>query len=139
MLCTTPIACQRLSDGKRRSHTSRVFGIHFPLLIEPFIHAVAESLSPEYEDGDWTFYRLSNGAFYMAPLSDKYFPVVGLNGHEDILSADALGITACLYAYSHLSFLDNQALAETCAEHYHLLRDYMLEQTEAEGILGAID
>lgn len=63
------------------------------------------------------------------------------DSYEGILSADALGITACLYAYSHshLSFLDNPTLAETCAEQYHCLRDYMLEQSEAEGILGAID
>lgn len=60
-----------------------------------------------------------------------------VRGHS--LSADALGIAACLYAYSHLSFLDSPTLAETCAEQYHLLRDYMLEQTEAEAILGAID
>jgi hypothetical protein len=75
----------------------------------------------------------------MAPHSEKYYPVACQNGYEGILSADALGITACLYAYSHLSFLDNPTLAEACAEQYHLLREYMLEQTEAEGILGAID
>lgn len=42
-------------------------------------------------------------------------------------------------AHSHLSFLDNLSLAETCTEQYHLLRDYMLEHAEARGILGAID
>ena len=30
-------------------------------------------------------------------------------------------------------------VAEVCTEQFHLLRDYMLEQTEARGIVGAID
>jgi hypothetical protein len=50
-----------------------------------------------------------------------------------------LGIAACLYAYSHLSFGGDDAFVETCAQQYHLLRDYMLEHPEARGILGAID
>jgi hypothetical protein len=53
--------------------------------------------------------------------------------------ATSLGIAACLYAYSHLSFGGDGAFVETCAEQYHLLRDYMLELPEARGILGAID
>jgi len=31
------------------------------------------------------------------------------------------------------------SIRPTRAEQHHLLREYMLEQTEAEGILGAID
>lgn len=138
-MCTTTITRERLDDGDRVTFTAGLFGVHSPLLIEPLVYALTEEMSREYKGGYWEFYRLSNGGFYMAPDSEKYYPVACQNGYEGILSADALGITACLYAYSHLSFLDNPALAESCAEQYHLLRDYMLEQTEAEGILGAID
>lgn len=138
-MCTTTITRERLDDGDRVTFTAGLFGIHFPLLIEPLVYALTESMSPEYRGGYWEFYRLSNGGFYMAPATEKYYPVACQNGYEGILSADALGITVCLYAYSHLSFSDNPALAETCAEQYHLLREYMLEQNEAEGILGAID
>ena len=88
--------------------------------------------------GYWEFYSLSNCGFYMAPKSDSIFHVSCENGFEGNLSADALGITACLYAYSHLSFSDDD-FAETCARHYHLLREYMLEHSEVGGILGAID
>ena len=56
----------------------------------------------------------------------------------DDLSADALGITACLYAYSHLSF-SNGRFARVCACHYHRLREYMFEHSEVRGILGATD
>jgi hypothetical protein len=62
-----------------------------------------------------------------------------MNGYEGNLSADALGITVYLYAYSNLSFSDIRDFAETCAEQFHLLRDYMLEHPEVQGILGAID
>ena len=138
-MCTTTITRERLLDNQRTSITGGLFGTHFPLLVEPLVFALTESMSGEYKGGYWQFYRLSNGGFYMAPDSERYYPVACQNGYEGILSADALGITVCLYAYSHLSFLDNPTLAEACAEQYHLLRDYMLEQTEAEGILGAID
>lgn len=139
MMCTTTIARQRLSSIERISFPAALFGVHFPLLVEPFVYAVTEEMSREYKGGYWEFYRVSNGGFYMSPDSASYFPIECRNGYEGVLSADALGITACLYAYSHLSFLDNLSLAETCAEQYYLLRDYMLEQSEAEGILGAID
>ena len=61
------------------------------------------------------------------------------NGFEGTLSADAIGITACLYAYSHLSFTDSPDFAEKCAQQYHLLREFMLEHPEAKAILKAID
>ena len=139
MMCTTTITRQCLTDSERIDFPAELFGVHFPLLVEPIVYAFTESMAREYKGGYWEFYKLSNGGFYMAPDSASYFPVECRNGYEGVLSADALGITACLYAYSHLSFLDSRAMAETCAEQYHLLREYMLEQTEAEAILGAID
>ena len=75
----------------------------------------------------------------MAPDVEKQYAVSCINGYEGSLSADALGITACLYAYSHLSFSSNQALAEVCARHYHYLREFMLEHAETGSILKAID
>ncbi len=75
----------------------------------------------------------------MAPSLTKLYQVSCVNGYEGSLSADALGITACLYAYSHLSFSSNTALAELCANQYHLLRSYMLEHPEAGAMWRAID
>ena len=75
----------------------------------------------------------------MAPCSDQSYLVSCDNGYDGKLSADALGITACLYAYSHLSFSEDEALAEVCAKHYHRLRAYKLQHPEASLILGAID
>ncbi len=55
------------------------------------------------------------------------------------MSADALGTTVCLYAYSHLSFDGAPELVDTCNEQYHLLREYVFEHPEVRGILAATD
>ena len=133
------ITRQSVQINLRIKHTAQLFGIHFPLSIEPAIYATAGSIAPEYSGAYWEFYRLSNGGFYMAPDLDKLYAVCCINGYEGKMSADALGITACLYAYSHLSFSGNAAFAEICAEHYHSLRAFMLEHAEASAILSAID
>ena len=136
---TDTITRELIPEGQRMSHTERLFGLHYPLLLEPFIYAATEKMAEEYRGGYWHFYTLSNGGFYMAPDGDESFHVICANCYEDDLSADALGIVACLTAYSHLSFSREIAFARTCAEHYHPLRDYMFEHPEARAILGAID
>ena len=95
-------------------------------------------MADTYDGGYWDFYTLSNGGFYMAPAEDRIYHVSCDNMFEGDLSADALGITACLYAYSHLSFSDGR-FARVCACHYHLLREYMMEHPEVSAILGATD
>lgn len=134
----TTITRQLVADDQRCNLTADLFGVYFPLQLEPFIYAMTSKLSEDYSGGYWHFYQLSNGGFYMAPDSDGQHAVVSENGHECFMSADALGITACLYAYSHLSFGQGD-FAETCAQHYHRLREYMFENPEARNILRAID
>lgn len=126
-------------NNHRIKYTADLFGIRFPFKIEPAIYSVAGNIAVEYDGAYWEFYNLSNGGFYMAPISDSLYQVSCENGYEGKLSADALGITACLYAYSHLSFSSNEVFAEMCANHYHWLRAYMLEHKEARAILSSID
>ncbi len=132
------ISRQQVDNDRRISHTAALFGSHFPLLLEPTVYGFAGNIASEYKGGYWQFYMLSNGGFYMAPSSETPFKVSCENGFEGDLSGDALGITACLYAYSHLSFGEGE-FAETCGGQYHLLREYMFEHPEVRGILGAID
>lgn len=135
----TKITRQQVSEKLRIQHTANLFGIRFPLNIEPAVYSIAGNIAFEYNGAYWEFYALSNGGFYMAPCSDNPYQVSCENGYEGKLSADALGITACLYAYSHLSFSSNPAFAEICANQYHWLREYMLQHSEASKILGAVD
>ena len=125
--------------GNRLSHIEALFGAHFPLLIEPVIYGITERMTPEYPGGYWHFYGLDNGGFYMAPDSDQIYQVSSDNYFTGELSADALGITACLYAYSHCSFSRDKVFGRLMADHYHWLRAFMFEHPEVAGILGAID
>ena len=133
------ITCKQVPNNKRIQHTADLFGLNFPLQLEPLVYAITDNIAEDYKGGYWEFYALSNGAFYMAPHSDTPFNVSCENGYEGVLSADALGITACLYAYSLLSFSGKNGFDEICARQYHLLRDYMLNHTEVAAILKAID
>jgi hypothetical protein len=125
-------------DDLRVGHTAALFGAEFPRRLEPHVFTMAERLSPDYHGGYWLFYGLSNGGFYMAPDSEAIHVVRSENGFVGPMSSDALGVTACLYAFSHLSF-GGGTFAEACAEQYHRLREYMLDHGEAGAILGAID
>ena len=130
-----------LTDAERADFVHQLFGLHFPMMVEPTIFGMAQRLSPDYRGGYWQFYSLTNGGFYMAPDSDATFNVVCENGFEGQLSADALGIVACLYAYSHLSFMriEGGHVAKVCGGQYHLVRDYAMDHAEARAILRAID
>jgi hypothetical protein len=142
------LTCTLVPESLRTSITADLFGAYFPLQLEPFVFSMASRLSEDYSGGYWNFYQLGNGGFYMAPEgmssdgvapdSAGSFQVTSLNGHEGMMSADALGITACLFAYSHMSFGEG-VFAETCAEQYHLLREFVFSHSEAGEIFRAID
>ena len=138
MTTTANITRKLVSSNQRINHAAGLFGIHFPMRLEPFIYAITDKLAHDYNGGYWQFYTLSNGGFYMAPESYIPFEVSCENGFEGSMSADALGITVCLYAYSHMSFGGDE-FAETCSKHYHLLREYMYEHPEVISILRAVD
>ena len=125
-------------EDQRMAIVERYFGLHFPMQLEPVIYGITDRMTEDYSGGYWDMYTLSNGGFYMAPNSDTCFDVTCDNQYQGVLSADALGITACLYAYSHLSFSDGR-FGRVCACHYHRLREFMFEHPEVKAILGATD
>ena len=136
----TPVTRQLVPEDQRLAVVEQLFGIHFPLRIEPVVYGITERMTQgQYHGGYWEFYVLDNEGVYMAPTSGQVYQVSCDNFWQGTLSADALGITACLYAFSHLSFSKNEAFARICAQHYHLLRAYMMDHDEVASILGAID
>jgi len=143
---TDTITSNLVPEAQRMDFVDKLFGISYVLKLEPTVFQFAEQLAaPTYNGGYWMFYAVSNGGFYMAPRADAIFKVNADNGFSGQLSADALGITACLYAFSHLSFGDGLtstgggAFAETCAQQYHLLREFIFGHAEVRAILRAID
>jgi hypothetical protein len=133
-IITRTLVLERL----RSQVTGDLFGAYFPLQLEPFVFSMASRLSEDYSGGYWDFYHLSNDGFYLAPDSTGRFNVISENGNECFMSADGLGITACLYAYSHLSFGQGD-FAETCANQFHRLREFAFAHDEAGNILRVID
>ena len=125
-------------EDQRMAITEKLFGMRFPMELEPRIYNFTERLSEDYKGGYWDFYTLSNGGFYLSLADMKTYHVISDNMFEGDLSADALGITACLYAYSHLSF-SNGRFARVSACHYHRLREFMFEHPEARAVLSATD
>jgi hypothetical protein len=93
--------------------------------------------APDYWGGYWQFYDLSNGGFFMAPDGGTHRVCIDSNGYAGTMSADAAGITTCLFACSHLSFHDPRG--ELFAERFHQLREYALGHPEAGEIFSAID
>lgn len=105
-------------------------------VVENMIYGWTRRLVPTYTGGYWNFYELTNRGFYMAPDIGKSRVSVPTNDFEGDLTADAIGITACLFAYSHGSF---QFRADTFTNHYHWLREYSYTHPEAALISAAVD
>jgi len=130
------IEAREVANDERLQTLPRHFGRHM-LTVESAVYAFMRRLANQYSGGYWAFFELSNGGFYMAPECDTELSIgVDGNGFEGTMSADAAGITVCLFALSHLSF---QIADESIAEHFHRLRDFALEHAEASVILSAID
>lgn len=125
-------------EAERMSVVDKLFGISYVLQLEPTVFSMAERLAADYHGAYWQFNALSNRGFYMAPRGDTIFDVCCENGFEGKLSADALGLAACMYAYSHLSF-GGDAFADLCGQHFHRLREFLLHHAEVRALLRAID
>ncbi len=76
---------------------------------------------------------------YGSGRRDEMLNIEAMNYFSGQMSADAAGITACLYLYSHLSFHTEGADQERFSRLYHSLRDWACEHDEKEAILAAID
>ena len=61
-----------VATAERSSFTEELFGIDFPLKLEPYIFHLTSSQAQNYNGGYWDFYKLSNGGFYMAPDGERY-------------------------------------------------------------------
>lgn len=124
-----------IPEHSRIEALSRHFGRHV-LTIESRIYDCMSQFSAAYSGGCWRFFELANGGFYMSPPDEAHDIRIDGNGFHGRMSADAAGITVCLFTYSQLSF---EFATETFAKHFHWLRDFAWYHAEARVILQAID
>ncbi len=107
------------------------------VLLEHTIYEILRMLSEDYDGGFWSYYRLSNGGFYMAPETQKVYRIrCDGNGFVGDVDADTAGILACATAFSHLSF---GARGERFAIAFEFLSDFIHQHPEAKAILAALD
>lgn len=123
-------------DELRLNVLPRFLGDHFAEG-ESLVYDWARRLCTAYQGGHWNFFTLSNGGFYMAPAELGRVAVRWhLNGYNDMMGADAFGITATLFALCHLA---EKTLDDTVIERLHQLREFAAQHVEAANILRAID
>lgn len=133
----TSIAATKIEGGARINALPKYFPHSF-LVVEDVVYSFAKKLCSAYSGAYWEFYELSNNGFFMAPtLSAKLDVEVPFgNGYEGKMSADAFGITVCLFAYSYMAETHPEA---DFADYYWHLRDFAGNHLEATAIFSAID
>ena len=80
MNTNTRITAYLVSDADRANFVHGLFGLHFPMVLEPTVFTMADMLAKDYSGGLWAFHALGNGDFYMAPEGNPQFAVVSENG-----------------------------------------------------------
>lgn len=130
------VTAHLVGDDERLDSLPRHFG-RMMMRFESTVYAFADRLSADYDGGYWQYYELSNGGFYMAPRGAQTYKIICENDFSGELSADAMGIVACLYTLSYLSL--NPAAPGSISQHFHSLRDFAAIHAEAALIFQAID
>lgn len=134
----TSQSATRVPDERRMDFLPRLFGLRLLIIGEHTVFRFMETLSPDdYGGGLWDFYELAGQPLYLVPTSKpRYRLFCDGNGFEGEVSADAAGIIATLFAFSHLSFHHDD---DELAEGYGRLYDYAADHPEAAAIFQAID
>lgn len=111
---------------------------------ETAVFAALGSWCKAYDGGSWTYYMLSNGAWYLAPSDDSHdYPSKDFYGCKHSMSADGAGLAATLYVVNMLSWKFHEAgdkvRCAAAAEHYHALRMYTYTHPDAVAIWRVLD
>ena len=111
-------------------------GARYMLVVENAVYDWMGMVCADYTGGQWDFYELSNGGFFMAMRGVESFDIEAPNYYSGKMSAEAAGITATLYAL-------NEVACKTAQSHivdlYYNLREYAVRHFESSEILRAID
>lgn len=133
---STPVATV-VPDDRRMDFLPTLFGLRHLIVAEHTVYTVLERLSPDYRGGFWDFLENEGRPLYLRPASKGRFRITcDGNGYQGEVSADAAGIIATLFAFSHLSFSDR---SDRMADGYQHLYAFAADHAEAREIFAAID
>jgi len=127
-----------VSDAARLEFLPNLFGRSLLIVAENAVYGFMEKLSPlDYAGGFWDFYEHNGHPLFLAPTSRDRFRICGhITGFQGEVSAEAAGIIATMFAFSHLSFQHRSA---RLCEGYGRLYAYAADHPEAAEIFQAID
>ncbi|MDW9793750.1 antirestriction protein [Sinorhizobium meliloti] len=133
-----PQSATIVPEASRPEFLPTLFGRSLLIVAENAVYSLMERLSPlDYGGGCWTFYEHEGKPLFLAPQSKSRFRITGeITGFQGEVSAEAAGIIATLFAFSHLSF---QYQSEHLSEGYGRLYAYSADHPEAVEIFQAID
>lgn len=127
-----------VSEEGRLEFLPSLFGRSLLIVAENAVYGFMEKLSPlDYGGGFWDFYEQDGLPLFLAPRSKTRFRITGeVTGFQGDVSAEAAGIIATMFAFSHLSF--RYQSARLCDGYSHLYA-YAADHPEAPEIFQAID
>lgn len=133
-----PQSATIVPEASRPEFLPTLFGRSLLIVAENAVYSLMERLSPlDYGGGFWTFYEHEGKPLFLAPQSKSRFRITGeITGFQGEVPAEAAGIIATLFAFSHLSF---QYQSEHLSEGYGRLYAYSADHPEAVEIFQAID
>lgn len=135
---TTTHLATLVAEQRREGFLPVLFGRQHLIVAENTLYNLMTWLSPrDYGGGFWDFYEYEGTPLYLAPTSrQRYRIACDTNGYEGRVSADAAGMIATLFTFSHLSF---KYQSDLLAERFQRLYAFAADHPEASEIFQAID
>lgn len=97
------ITATLLYSDEQVNFSSLLFGSSLMDLGESFVYRKHEHLTGYHDSGDWHFYKLSNGGFYLAPKTDEHLNITFFDDDfVDVMTSDATGVVATMFVLDHL-------------------------------------
>lgn len=131
-----PVMATLMAQKSRMRLMHELFNEHF-ITVENLIYLNMVRVCPHYEGGEWAFYLLSNGGFYMAPLAaPSWFVVHAAKEYQGSLLSNPTGMLVTSMALSQLTcWRDGEYMTEMAFR----LRDFIRLQPEADRLCDLLD
>lgn len=125
-------------EDRREMFLPTLFGLPLLIVAENAVYSLMDRLSPRhYGGGFWNFYEIDGQPLFLAPTSKPRLRIESeITEYRGEVSAEAAGIIATLFAFSHLSF---RFESDFLAQGYERLYGYLDGHPEASAIFQAID
>ena len=130
------VTARAMPRESRTRLLAALFGQHF-ITVENLVYLNMVRVCPHYQGGEWNFYLLSNGGFYMAPLAvPDWFVVYASKEYQGALSSNAVGMLVSAMTLNQLtSWRDGELMMQM----QFRLRDFIKQQPGATVLCELLD